>query len=409
MSATPANCHVFQDGEDWLVFAPASRLVLRTNRSKAAEFERCIDQTESPGVGMLSAEREFTWSDVDRILIACGNRCRLRCRYCLSSDGGPVITPDAEFCRSALKEILGGTEKTGVLVGFLAMGEPTIPWERFTDCVSAVQEVGNELGHPLGMSITTDGQLERSERSWLCDRMQRIDVSLDGPAAVQNLQRPRKDGGESYHRPAELIAEALAAGVEVRIRTTVTGETVQQMPQFVDFFADAFGERIRVMFAAMMELEAAPGGFNSPEPDLFARNFGAALDRGRARGVHVGHCVVSIETLVLDAGREVNRTVCLLPNRTVARHYEPFWLGDARNFSSSVFARFEHPLGCLVVDERKHQESFHGVLPPRCHTCACVAACAGYPSSWGWNEVHPGDHECEVRRGVMREILRRAV
>jgi hypothetical protein len=239
--------------------------------------------------------------------------------------------------------------------------------------------------------------------------MHHIEVSLDGPPAVQNLQRPRKDGRDAYHHPAELIAEALATGKEVRIRTTVTGETVQQMPQFVDFFADAFGERVKVVFTAMMHLEAAPGGLTPPEPDLFARNFGSALDRASARGVLVGHCVVSVEALVLDVTREANRTVYLLPNRTVARHCEPFWLEDARDFPSSVFARYEPKLGRLAVDETKYRESFYGVVPLRCETCACVAACAGHPSSWGWNEAHAGDRECEVRRGVMLEILKRAV
>ena len=410
MSATVANCHVFQDQEDWLVFAPASQLLLRTNRSKAAEFECYAGRTENPIAKVAFSEREFGWSDVDTILIACGNRCRLQCRYCLSSDGGPDIVPDGEFCKLALREILGASDKTGMLtVGFLGVGEPTIPWSRFTDCVSSVQEAVKEFGRRLDMSICTDGQMGEPERAWLCGRMQHIDVSLDGPPSVQNLQRPRKDGRESYAHPAKLIAEALAAGKEARIRATITGETVRQMPQFVDFFADAFGQRIKVVFSAMMELEAAPGGCSSPEPDLFGKCFGAALERGKARGVQVRHSVVSMESLLLDAAREANRVICLLPNRTVARHCEPFWLDDARNFSSSVFARFEPLSGRLALDGRRHRESLHGVLPPRCRTCACVAACAGHPSSWGWNEARPGDGECEVRRGVMLEILKRAV
>ncbi len=410
MSPSPANCHVFQDGEDWLVFAPASGLLLRTNRSKAAEFERCASQTEGPSASLMSREKDFGWSDVDTILISCGNRCRLRCRYCLSNDDGPDIAPDPEFCRLALREILSGSNEEGrIKVGFLGIGEPTIPWNHFADCVSAVEEVATELVRPVEMGLTTDGQMEGAERSWLCAKMQSIEVSLDGPPAVQNRQRPRKDGRDSYHHPAALITEGLARGKGVIIRTTITGETVGQMAEFVNFFADAFGKRIKVVFTAMMDLEGAPGGFAPPEPDIFIKNLGTALDHATARHVQVGHCVVSLEALILDATREANRTVCLLPNRTVARHSEPFWLDDARKFSSSVFARYEPRLGRLTVDGRRHRESFNGVLPSRCRTCACAAACAGHPSSWGWDEAHPGDDECEVRRGVMLEILRRAV
>ena len=400
------RCHVFADGEDFIVFLPDERLLMRTNAAKAREFQACAsDKSFAQESGM--PPRRLNWAHVDRVVVMCGNQCRLNCRYCLPNHETPLVAPDSSFCGQALRAILERAASSGPLtVGFLGIGEPTVPWQAFTESVCEVEAAASAFCRPLQLTLCTDGQLSASRRRWLCERIHLIDVSLDGPPLIHNRQRPRKDGMDAFTEPAMLIREACAAGRQVRVRTTVTAATVQMMPALVQYFCDLFGNQITIVFAAMTEV-GRPGDYCvAPEPHQFAKCFGLALDRGVECGVDVIHPAIGMTALLSDPYDEANRLVCLLPDHTIARHNEPFWSLEARRCKSSVFGRFtDH----LELDEDAFFQSLDGMYPPRCRTCACAGGCAGHPSSWGWDPDNPGDADCDIHRHVLAEMLRRLV
>jgi len=412
MSIASSQCHVFSDGDDRIVFIPEKGLLMRTDAAKAAELEQCAGLACDIDAQSWTYKRASVMplQSIDTIIVTCGNQCRLQCRYCLSCDDGPEVVPDAEFYRLALAQILESTtERKSVKVGFLGVGEPTAQWQPFIDTVTAVEAVAREVGIPVHMSVCTDGQLSAKERNWLCEKMHRIDVSLDGSPDIQNRQRPRKDGCDSFVQPAALIREANAAGREVYIRTTVTEATVQHMTYFVDYFAEMFGKRVSIVFNAMTQLGNMQEGCSAPAPAFFVENFGYALDRACAIGVNVVHPVISVDTLLVDPYAAIDRMVCLLPNQMIARHSEPYWLKDAANNSSSVFGCVNRLNQRLNIDEDAFRNSIEGVFPQHCRSCVCVGACVSHPSSWGWNASHPGDRDCSIHTGLTMEVLKRLV
>jgi len=77
------NCLVFPDRQDWIVFAPLSGLLMRTNAAMAERFRTFVDTGERPGESAPpTAVPETEDFAPSYVTISCTNQCSNGCVYC---------------------------------------------------------------------------------------------------------------------------------------------------------------------------------------------------------------------------------------------------------------------------------------------------------------------------------------
>ncbi|HZU88012.1 MAG TPA: radical SAM protein [Stellaceae bacterium] len=155
--------------------------------------------------------------------------CNLSCGYCYAGRGGfagaqpkPMTWPVA---RAAIDRLFAAaTADAPITIGFLG-GEPFANRPLIHRAVVYAAEEGRRRGCDVRFSVTTNGTLLRPADLELLRRHPfAVTISLDGPAAVNDAQRPDHRGGGTWRLAAARIAGLLAAPGRAKpaARATVT-------------------------------------------------------------------------------------------------------------------------------------------------------------------------------------------
>jgi len=166
------------------------------------------------------------------------NECTLRCTYC-HSDPSPKSAP-----RLRLSEIAAAAE--GVAESCRQMGrpfyqvfhgggEPTLHRHQVERALEALEAVARTHGVETMRYVATNGIMSEEKARWLTRRFDLIGLSCDGPADIQNGQRPRCDGGatsNTVERTAHVLREE---GAHFHVRTTLTATSLCRQAEIAGY------------------------------------------------------------------------------------------------------------------------------------------------------------------------------
>ncbi|MCB9662611.1 MAG: radical SAM protein [Alphaproteobacteria bacterium] len=220
-------------------------------------------------------------------------QCELRCTYCtIPKQAGREMTP-ATAERAV--DLLLSSHAEALTLHFFG-GEPMENWPVVQHAIAYGLEQAGQLGRDLDFRITTNGfSLDEARLDWLASRPVAFQLSLDGDAEVQHLQRPgREPGWDSYaHSPATHARAVLDRGFAVDAIMVVSEKAVDRL---VDSFFHLAGLGFR-----RIQLNYAMGRIWSPEGSAaFGRELfrlGLELQRRWADG--------SCEALLVNLGESL--------------------------------------------------------------------------------------------------------
>ena len=135
--------------------------------------------------------------------------CNLACRYCYEDREEGCVPPagggaaTGEMSREAVRENVrflldhsGESRKVSVV---LFGGEPLLRFPLVRDAVRQAREMAGERGKEISFSLTTNGTLVTREiAGFLRENGVSVCVSIDGPRAVHDRNRPYASGRGSY-------------------------------------------------------------------------------------------------------------------------------------------------------------------------------------------------------------------
>ena len=409
------NCLIFQDGGEWIVFAPLSRLVMRVNRTAADGFREFVD------TGMISGgaargvpstvPREFA---PRHVTIACTNACAQRCVYCYGTPAHHNTSRlDPGLCRAGMELVArqASEQNTTIRVFFHGVGEPTLIWPLFTECVGIVRQVQERFKVPIYISLCTGAQLSGEQARWIARELDEVHVSLDGPADIQNRQRPRADGKDSLSGPLKLLEALREAGKKVIVKSTVTSLSVERMEEVVEFVAETAGP-VQLQLNMMFGLPWVRGDtVQPPHWEQFVTGFGRALDRGAELGLNVRHPEISLDTIGQDRQSLVASHFCLAPPNIVTAFYDVPAEGGV-DPTLGAYGWYDADRHSIRFDHEKRHRLERNQASVACLDCPCCLACCGpggvkgrMPRQLRGNR-EPG---CLSRIGVLEQILRRSL
>jgi len=408
------NCLVFPDRQDWIVFAPLSGLLMRTNAAMAERFRTFVDTGERPGESAPpTAVPETEDFAPSYVTISCTNQCSNGCVYCY---GAPAhrnaCRLDVEFCREALQFVGQQAEQNHqpVHVSFHGVGEPTLDWPLFARCVEIVRRTQGQFGIQVYTTLCTGGQVSEEKAGWIAQQFDEVHVSVDGPSDIQNAQRPRADGRDSLEGPLRLARAVRASGKRVRVNVTVTSLSLGRMVEIVEFFAREIGP-IEVEFGPMFApVWVDTRRIRPPEPEEFVAQFGRALDRGRGLGVQVRHPEITPTSLTHRRSSIVSSHFCLAPPNVITAFYDVPNEGSG-NPELGAYGWYDSTTKALRFNHDKRRELERQEASEECLGCPCSVNCLAPGGVKGRIPGKPGvaEPDCRARIGVLRELLRRAV
>ncbi|HTP56810.1 MAG TPA: radical SAM protein [Candidatus Paceibacterota bacterium] len=297
---------VVPHGEDFILYEPFRGAVVKVTASVIASLQRLNETGDlEPGpvretlirAGVLVPEN----SQVDEVNQQSAHHeafaptavtlfptfdCNLRCVYCYSNAGVRTQAMSRHVADAAIRTIVDNAIKRGtgsISLGFHGGGEPFFGpgWLLMRHAVKTAKSAASQHGLKLTTSSATNGVLNEEQLGWLCENLDSINLSWDGPPDIQDAQRPLANGSGSstlVERTARFLTER---NYRFGIRSTVTRASVNRLPELVGYFRN-IAPTARIHLEPLFECgRCLTTKTGAPEYADFAQAF---LDLCAARG-----------------------------------------------------------------------------------------------------------------------------
>ena len=164
--------------------------------------------------------------------------CDLKCSYCwqrLYDMDSPIMSEEtAERMFEALPQVLGRSPDQPVDVAIFG-GEPLQDVPALRERVLQLLNLSNAAG--FSTKIISNGVGLAAAAPHIADRVESVQVTIDGPAEVHRRRRPLPHG-DSFTAMANGVDAALAHRIPVHVRVNVDLANLPTLPALVDFARD---------------------------------------------------------------------------------------------------------------------------------------------------------------------------
>ena len=186
--------------------------------------------------------------------ISITDRCDLRCRYCMPSEGIEKVAMSRILTYEQILRICRAAVRLGITRFKITGGEPLVR----KGCTSLVREIKNIPGVEQ-VTLTTNGQQLAAAAGALADAgLDGLNISLD--SLREDRYRFITGGGE-VRRVLDAIDESIGRGIRTKVNCLLQKQFNED--EITDFAAFAFEKGIDVRF-----IEIMPIGFGDPDTGI---------------------------------------------------------------------------------------------------------------------------------------------
>ena len=418
----------FQHGGRCFLYAPLREVVLEVNHEALDWLERGrrsavldpddpfireltelgLDGGDPPTSGS-SEVGDFLPGSVSLFLTT---DCNLRCVYCYASGGERAEELPWPVARAALDLVVDAVARRGgdqMSVHFHGGGEPTLAMPLLQRCAEHVRQRARDAGIKLMLSLGTNGVMATEAALWIADNLHSVTLSLDGPAAIHDHQRPAASGRSSYARAVRTAQiwdrEQLTYGV----RATVTAGSVLHLPRMVETLAFQTAARSIKLEPVFGAGRATRGAARPPDADRFVEAFLEARAVARQHGRELHYSGLRLDSRTSHFCTAVSATFCVTPSGDVTSCYEVSRPEDPRA-GVFFFGAWDPANKVFGIDEGQRRRMLRLAVEfsPACAECFCRWHCAGdcpAKSVWDGTTRGPDPLRCHITRKLAAALL----
>jgi uncharacterized protein len=240
--------------------------------------------------------------------------CNMSCAYCdFAAPKSSSRVMDLVTARRAVDSYLDILARQNASHAELHLfgGEPFFAPEVVHFAVEYALARAAERGFSIHFEAITNGFFNQRVASWVASTFDTIFLSLDGPREIQDRYRSGLNGRSAYDvvsRNARLLAEH---GVELILRSCITSETVDRIPEIAAWFAEEF-HPTAVCFETLVPSDLSQSNsLQPPDPWSFARGFGQAAELLARQGIqtvlstadlnypHLSFCPIGTDAMIV--------------------------------------------------------------------------------------------------------------
>ncbi len=355
------------------------------------------------------------------------NQCNLRCLYCYATASPDAAASPHTSARLDVRTIHAAAEFVAescyrkgcpLTIAFHGGGEPILDRGFAEQILALLDEVAQQYGVPTIRYVATNGVMSEKKAVWLARHFDLVGLSCDGPADIQNHQRPLWGGGPTAQRVEQTVRILHEEGQKVHVRATITRMNVARQVEIVAYLRDKFSPE-EIHFEPMYSggradtahglgpLEAAVfvGGFMKARQKAHDYNVPLLYAGCRLHQVHGPYCNVFRDVLNLVPGGVA--TACFKMTD-----------GGRARARGMVIGALDENNGRFAVDHDRVRGLRLRLAPrpPKCRDCFNQFHCAGEcPEICPLNGDTPSENRspstafrCQVQKALTAAILQEA-
>lgn len=322
--------------------------------------------------------------------------CSLNCVYCHAEAGKKNVMKEW-LVESALKNQFEDAKKNKIEkvdISFIAGGEPSLGWDLFKYSINRIKGLRKEYNIPTYLSITTNGYYGDEKRKFISNNFDSISLSFDGPADIQNLQRPTRNNKESFGKVLTSARYYQKNAKIFGIRATITNYSVRRMPEIVEFMHKEIGENLWIVFEACFSSgRANSSGISDPDQEEYVRKYIESKELGKRLGINV---ISSAENLVLPI--EGYCAALAMPSKMVTTEGVITACEADADGREYAYGKFSKERLNIDNNEMKEIQKIAKTLPEKCNSCFAKYNCAG-----DCPRIRKFDtNQCIIKRGLIQ-------
>ncbi len=306
--------------------------------------------------------------------------CNLGCRYCAfgaANDDNHMM--DHSLAVASIDWMVRTllAERRNLLAVDFFGGEPMVAFPVVKTVVDYVHEASkkNRLDHRI--EIATNGYFAPDACRFLCENIDFITLSFDGPKEIQNFHRPTKSGHESFDIIYNNAKTLAASQAKLTIRICVTDSTVDRLGKNVEWFCQEFHPDSITVEPLRRTSESVQAGMKVPKPMDFipmlhkATRIAATYDipliyaSANLDELRTAFCPMGKDVAIIFPDGSINS--CYMQPKDWKAINSNMHYGDIRPVDNTVTLDFS-TLNIIRQNSQHH---------PICHSCFCRWNCAG--------------------------------
>jgi len=253
--------------QDWAVISPNKIQFLKD--AGRAEVENIIKEEQSSlaGAGLSTnvIQSQSFPSKVGLTLLPTFD-CNLRCVYCYSKGGDNKAYMSKGLAKFAIDSITDHFEDKYLNLYFAGGGEPFLNFE--TMCFAL--DYSKSIFQHVNIGIVTNGTFSNEHLEWIAEHNISVRISFDGLA--HDHQRPSLSPKGSRFIVENNIKKLVSLENSLTVQCIVTSDSVMQMADNVQYFADLGVESLKIEPVHMSEVSRGDSNL-VPKPKVYVDQF----------------------------------------------------------------------------------------------------------------------------------------
>jgi len=391
---------VIPNGNNFILYAPITRTIITVTGGVVRDLQACEVSGEYPKgtvcdtllkVGILKNDvlllpKSTVIQEVfmpTSVTLFPTSDCGLRCIYCYASAGVRAKVMDFSVAKTAINLIIGNAvklKKKTVSMSFHGGGEPLYgsSGKLVHDIVVYAKKLANTRKLRISFSCATNGVLSVRQLAWAVENIDRLNVSVDGPPDIQDIQRPLKTGSKSSPFVKRTLAFLEEHKVNYGVRATITKLSVNRLTEVVEYIS-------RMAPSARIHIEplfscgrCATTGAEAPSADSFVKAFVFAKAYAKKLGKLLYNSGASMDRCDEYFCGASRGNFCVTPWGDVTSCYEVSLPSDERA-PIFFFGAYDPSTKTFSFNEKKlaklRERRVSNILS--CKDCFMKFACAG--------------------------------
>jgi uncharacterized protein len=400
---------IFDDGQ-WIVLSADFKEIITIPENEIDDPKIFHDLRES---GFF--EYETSPVTTFQLTLITTSDCNLRCAYCFANSGEFSALMTEDIARAAVEHAVKASAGRKLSVAFFG-GEPTLTSGLIQDVVeyATTLKKAQAENNEVEFSITTNGVMSAEFLEFLISKKFKVTLSADGPAEIQNIHRPLKNGGESSNIVEKTIRQLAPIIKEFKLRVTATSFSVSRMDEIVDWFHSLGGKLIHfepVSISGRATKNNKGLALEKPSPEEFSDNLQKAILRGNELGVQiVNSAFMNISTPPPEfcEGNANNRiSVSYTGDVTTCVEVQEKCHPASTDF---IIGKYDSNTKSIVLDREERKKLCDGIKIKDCLECFAVRSCGGgcpvrnFHTTGSMGKVDP--YRCENIKSMLPFLIK---
>jgi len=339
-------------------------------------------------------------------VIALSNECNLKCTYCYGRGGErPEKKADWKAIEAAVEFL--ANDRKGKPIGFtiLSNAEPTADFE----LLKKTFEYAKKKLKIEKVLLSTNGVINEKTCKWLAENIDSLQVAIDGPPELQDLQRPLTNGKPSSPFVIKTIKRLQSMKKAFLVRASLTKPFLENIEYSTRFFKEL---GLKQVFVVNMRFIGRGETLERPSVEEMKQGTLKFVELGEHYGIDM-QPAIRIEAANFEkSGCNIGHEFVLALDGKIAAC--PMYTDSVDceilpGIDELVFGHFDREKEKIVIDEERLSKLRNYLGEVKCGLCdfkLCWGMCPYINLHDTGNMLIPSNYYCRVASERFRELVK---